>query len=75
MLLEQLLREKQLSLQHLAAVLPPVHELIRDYKVAPGIAWSMWRPVFQALQPALAAQLAVSTSSHLEHGLGFCGSQ
>lgn len=64
MLLEQLLREKRLRLQHLAGVLPPVHELIRDYKVAPGIAWALWRPVFQALQPALAAHLAVSTMKY-----------
>lgn len=60
MLLEQLLREKRLRLPHLAGVLPPVHELISEYKVAPGIAWALWRPVFQAMQPALAAQLAVS---------------
>lgn len=60
MLLEQLLREKRLRLQHLAGVLPPVHELINEFKVPPGIAWALWRPVFQAMQPALAAQLAVS---------------
>jgi hypothetical protein len=28
--------------------------------VAPGVAWGLWRPIFRVLEPALAAQLAVS---------------
>lgn len=28
--------------------------------MAPGVAWGLWRPIFRALEPALAAQLAVS---------------
>lgn len=32
-------------------------------QVAPGIAWGLWRPIVVALEPAMAAQLAVSCAS------------
>jgi hypothetical protein len=60
MLLEQFLFDGDMTLRELAGDLPPLHVLIRDYHVAPGVAWGLWRPIFRALEPALAAQLVVS---------------
>jgi len=38
-------------------------------QVAPGIAWGLWRPIVVALEPAMAAQLAVSAVHHSPHSL------
>jgi hypothetical protein len=44
---------------------------VKDYHVAPGVAWGLWRPIFKALEPALAARLAVSLlrAVHVFHGV------
>lgn len=65
MLLDQFLVDGDMTLRELAGDLPPLHELIKDYHVAPGVAWGLWRPIFRALEPALAAQLAVSSGHWL----------
>jgi hypothetical protein len=38
-------------------------------QVAPGIAWSLWRPAIKALEPALAAKLVVSQYYQCPYGL------
>lgn len=39
MLLDQFLRDEELTLKDLAGRLPPLHELIREYKVSGWVGW------------------------------------
>jgi hypothetical protein len=60
MMLEHcVLKDDEMTLRDYAAALPPLHVLIRQYHVHPGIAWMLWRPVVAALEPQLMAQLEV----------------
>uniref|UniRef100_A0A383V3G1 Uncharacterized protein n=1 Tax=Tetradesmus obliquus TaxID=3088 RepID=A0A383V3G1_TETOB len=58
MMLEHcVLKDQEMELKDYAAALPPLHVLIRQYGVHPGIAWMLWRPVVAALEPQLMARL------------------
>jgi hypothetical protein len=63
MMLEHcVLKDQEMDLRDYAAALPPLHVLVRQYRVHPGIAWMLWRPVVAALEPQLMARLEVSVT-------------
>jgi hypothetical protein len=58
MILDQaIVHDKELPLPVYAKALPPLCELIAEYRVHPAFAWGLWRPVVVALEPAMAADL------------------
>jgi hypothetical protein len=62
MMLEHcVLKDQEMELREYAAALPPLHVLIRQYRVHPGIAWMLWRPVIAALEPQVMAKVEVNT--------------